>query len=54
MENFPTTVRNPILEKDGFATTFMLEYRRSNYENETGVTAEDTVNEVFAKLAIEF
>ena len=43
-----------LFEKNDFATTFMLEYRRSNYENETGVIVEDTANEVFAKLAIEF
>jgi len=43
-----------LFEKDPFAATLMLEYRRSNYENENGVTVEDTVNEVFAKLAFEF
>ncbi len=43
-----------LFEKDDFATTLMLEYRRSNYENEAGVTVEDSVNEVFARLAIEF
>ncbi|MCD6487201.1 MAG: LbtU family siderophore porin [Syntrophobacterales bacterium] len=43
-----------LFEKNDFATTLMLEYRKSNYENETGVTVEDAVNEVFAKLAIEF
>ena len=43
-----------LFEKDDFATTLMLEYRKSNYENEAGVTVEDTVNEAFAKLAIEF
>ncbi len=32
----------------------MLECRKSNFENEVGVTVEDTVNEIFAKLAIEF
>jgi len=43
-----------LFEKDPFAATLMLEYRRSNYENENGVTVEDTVNEAFAKLAFEF
>jgi hypothetical protein len=43
-----------LFEKDNFVTTLMLEYRRSNYENEAGVTVEDSVDEVFAKLAIEF
>jgi len=32
----------------------MLEYRRSNYEKEAGSTVDDTVDEVFARVAIEF
>ncbi|MDA3833952.1 MAG: LbtU family siderophore porin [Spirochaetales bacterium] len=43
-----------LFEKDNFVTTIMVEYRRSNYENEAGVTVEDSLNEVFARLAIEF
>lgn len=43
-----------LFEKDSFVTTLMVEYRRSNYENEAGVTVEDDVDEVFARLAIEF
>jgi len=43
-----------LFEKDSFVTTLMLEYRGSNYENEAGTTVEDSVDEVFAKLAIEF
>ena len=43
-----------LFEKDSFATTLMFEYRRNNYENQAGTTVEDSVNEVFARLAIEF
>lgn len=43
-----------LFEKDDFATTLMVEYRGSNYENQAGTTVEDSVNEVFARLAIEF
>lgn len=43
-----------LFEKDDFVTTVMVEYRRNNYENQAGTTVEDSVNEVFARLAIEF
>jgi len=43
-----------LFEKNDFATTLMLEYRRSNYEKEGGSTVDDTVDEVFARVAIEF
>ncbi|NQT09973.1 MAG: LbtU family siderophore porin [Desulfobacteraceae bacterium] len=43
-----------LFEKDSFVTTLMVEYRGSNYENQAGTTVEDSVNEVFARLAIEF
>ena len=43
-----------LFEKDSFATTLMLEYRRSNYEKAVGSTVDDTVDEVFARVAMEF
>jgi hypothetical protein len=43
-----------LFEKDDFATTLMLEYRRSNYEKAAGGSANDKADEVFAKLAFEF
>ena len=43
-----------LFEKDDFVTTLMLEYRRSSYEKAAGSTAQDEVDEVFAKLALEF
>ena len=43
-----------LFEKDNFATTLMLEYRRSSYEKAAGSTVDDTVDEVFARVAIEF
>ncbi|MDO9529179.1 MAG: LbtU family siderophore porin [Syntrophales bacterium] len=43
-----------LFEKDNFATTLMLEYRRSNYEKAAGSTVDDTVDEVFARVAMEF
>ncbi|MDO9566152.1 MAG: LbtU family siderophore porin [Candidatus Desulfaltia sp.] len=43
-----------LFEKDNFTTTLMLEYRRSNYEKAAGSTVDDTVDEVFARVAIEF
>lgn len=43
-----------LFERDPFVATLMLEYRRSNYEKESGSTVEDTADEVFAKLAFEF
>ena len=43
-----------LFEKDDFTTTLMLEYRRSNYENEAGVTVDDSVDEFFARVAFEF
>jgi hypothetical protein len=46
-------VNYTLFEKDDFATTLMLEYRRSNYEKESG-NADDEMDEVFARLAIEF
>ena len=43
-----------LFEKDDFATTLMLEYRRSNCEKAAGSTDDDTIDEVFARVAIEF
>lgn len=43
-----------LFEKDDFAATLMLEYRRSNYEKSAGSTAHDDADEVFARLAFEF
>ncbi|MEA3471575.1 MAG: porin, partial [Thermodesulfobacteriota bacterium] len=55
LENrYSVGARYTLFEKDDFTTSFMLEYRKSNYENEACVTVKNTVNEVFAKLAIEF
>ena len=51
---YSTGASYTLFEKDDFATTLMIEYRKSNYENESGVTVENTATEVFAKLAIEF
>ncbi|MBE9569763.1 MAG: LbtU family siderophore porin [Proteobacteria bacterium] len=53
-DRYSIGVNYTLFEKDDFATTLMLEYRRSNYENETGVTVEDSVDEVFARVALEF
>ena len=43
-----------LFEKDSFATNLMGEYRISNYERAAGSTADDKLNEVFLRLAIEF
>ncbi len=43
-----------LFEKDNFAATLMLEYRRSNYEKAAGSSAQDEADEVFAKLAFGF
>ncbi len=43
-----------LFEKGDFATTLMIEYRRSNYEKAAGSAAQDTADEVFARLAFEF
>jgi len=43
-----------LFEKDDFATTLMLQYRRANLEKAAGSTVDDTVDEVFARVAIEF
>ncbi|MEA3428981.1 MAG: LbtU family siderophore porin [Thermodesulfobacteriota bacterium] len=43
-----------LFEKDNFVTTVMVEYRGSHNEKPAGSTDDDTVDEFFAKLAIEF
>ncbi|MEA1935868.1 MAG: porin, partial [Thermodesulfobacteriota bacterium] len=43
-----------LFEKDNFATTLMLQYRRVNLEKAAGSTVDDTIDEVFARVAIEF
>jgi hypothetical protein len=43
-----------LFEKDSFATNLMGEYRISNFEKESGSSADDTLNEAFLRLAIEF
>ena len=43
-----------LFEKNSFATNLMGEYRVSNYEKTVGSTADDKLNEVFLRLAIEF
>lgn len=43
-----------LFEKDTFATNLMGEYRISNYEKAAGSTADDKLNEIFLRLAIEF
>ncbi len=43
-----------LFERDPFVATLMVEYRRSNYEKESGSSVQDAVDEVFAKLAFEF
>ena len=43
-----------LFEKDDFATTLMLQYRRVNLEKAAGSTVDDTIDEVFARVAIEF
>lgn len=43
-----------LFEKDSFTTILMLEYRRSNYEKALGSSVDDTVDEVFARVAMEF
>ena len=43
-----------LFEKDNFVTTVMVEYRGSHNEKPAGSTHDDTVDEFFAKLAIEF
>jgi hypothetical protein len=43
-----------LFEKDDFATGFMGEYRISNYERAAGSAADDKINEIFLRLAIEF
>ncbi|MEA3279412.1 MAG: LbtU family siderophore porin [Thermodesulfobacteriota bacterium] len=43
-----------LFEKDNFVTTVMVEYRETHTEKVVGSTIDDTVDEFFAKLAIEF
>jgi hypothetical protein len=43
-----------LFEKDNFATGLSFEYRQSSYEKAVGSTADDSLTEFFAKLAIEF
>ena len=43
-----------LFEKNDFVTNLMGEYRLSGYEKATGSTADDTLNEAFLRLAIEF
>jgi len=43
-----------LFEKDNFVTTVMVEYRGSHNEKPAGSTDDDTVDEFFARLAIEF
>ncbi|MDA3834194.1 MAG: LbtU family siderophore porin [Spirochaetales bacterium] len=43
-----------LFEKENFAATLMLEYRRSNYEKAAGSAAQDKADEAFARLAFEF
>jgi len=43
-----------LFANDSFATNLMGEYRKSNYEKESNGNADDKLNEVFLKLAIEF
>jgi len=43
-----------LFENDSFATNLMGEYRISNYEKQSGGTADDKLNEAFLRLAIEF
>jgi hypothetical protein len=43
-----------LFEKDSFATNLMGEYRISNFEKESGSSADDTLNEAFLRLAMEF
>jgi hypothetical protein len=41
-----------LFENDRFATNLMGEYRISNFEKESGSNADDTLNEVFLRLAM--
>jgi hypothetical protein len=43
-----------LLEKENFAIGLSFEYRQSSYEKASGSTADDSLNELFAKLGIEF
>ncbi len=43
-----------LFEKEDFTTTLMLEYRKSNYEKAAGSAVDDTVDEVFARVAMAF
>jgi hypothetical protein len=43
-----------LFENDRFATNLMGEYRISNFEKESGSSADDSLNEAFLRLAIEF
>jgi hypothetical protein len=43
-----------LFENDRFAANLMGEYRTSNFEKESGSNADDSLNEAFLKLAIEF
>ncbi len=47
-------VNYTLFEKDDFTTTLMLEYRRSNCEKAAGSAVDDTVDEVFARVAMAF
>lgn len=47
-------VNYTLFEKENFTTTLMLEYRKSNYEKAAGSAVDDTVDEVFAKVAMAF
>lgn len=43
-----------LFEKDSFTTSLMAEFRRSNYEKAAGSIADDSLNEFFGRLSIEF
>lgn len=43
-----------LFEKDNFSCNLMGEYRKSNYEELAGGSADDDLNEFFARLSIEF
>jgi len=43
-----------LFKKDSFACNLLGEYRISNYEQEQGSLADDSLNEFFMRLAIEF
>ena len=43
-----------LFKKENFSTTIMAEYRRSNYEKESGSAYDDKLDEFFVRLAIAF